>query len=105
METKIYGASDDLIEFEGEYRGEAVAYGTDRDEKGVLLVCSDGTLLEAKYGKNDMAIWGINLIKAGELFERIDLCDDENADPHSDIAYLKEGIKWIYWCREWIKVD
>jgi len=59
--TKVYGSSDDLIEVEGEVRGEVCSYGTDDRDQGVLLFFSDGTVLEVKYGKLDDAIWGITL--------------------------------------------
>ena len=104
MGTKIYGESDDLIEARGDVRGEVGCYGTDDREHGVLLMFSDGTLLEVKYGKADMGIWGVTLIKAGELFEKIDQCNDEDADPYSDIAYFKDGLKWAYAAKDWQKV-
>lgn len=52
MATKVYGASDDLIEFDGDLRGEVGCYGTDEKEHGVLVVFSDGTLLDIQYGKH-----------------------------------------------------
>lgn len=105
MATKVYGASDDLIEFEGDFSGEVGCYGTDDNERGVLVVMSDGTLLEAKYGKNDDAIWGIKVVKKGTLFDKVDQCDDSDADPHSDVAHFKSGIKWAYAATEWEKVN
>ena len=102
MATKIYGASDDLIEFEGEYEGEVGAYGTDDREKGALVVCSDGTVAEVKYSKGGAGIWGINLLKKGALFQGIDLCTDADARPHSDVLTLGDGVKWIYAAtRDW----
>ena len=96
QETRIYGTSDDLIEVEGAYTGEVGCYGTDDREKGVLLVVSDGTLLEVKYGKNDSGIWGINIIKKGSCFHSIEICDDEDAKPYSDVVTLRGDIKWVY---------
>lgn len=43
MTTKIYGTSDDLIEFEGDIYDEIGAYKA--QDKGILL--SDGTVLAA----------------------------------------------------------
>ena len=103
--TKVYGASDDLIEFEGEFSGEVGAYGTDDDEHGVLVIVSDGTVLEVKYGKNDDGIWEVKLVRKGSLFIGIDLCDDEDADPYSDVANFAAGVKWAYAAKEWQKVD
>lgn len=105
MSTRVYGCSDDLIEFEGDVYGEVGCYGTDDREQGVLCVFSDGTLLEAKYGKNGDGIWELKLIKPGELFERIDPCFDEDASPYSDEAFFKDGLKWCYAARDgWEKV-
>ena len=103
--TKVYGASDDLIEIEGDYTGEYNCYGTDDSDKGVLLVFSDGTLLEVKYGKGDECIWAITLLKKGSLFDRIDLCEVESEEGHSDIAYFKPGIKFVYAAQDWEKED
>lgn len=101
MSTKIYGVSDDLIEFEGDVRGEVDCYGTDEKEHGVLIVCSDGTLLEVKYGKGGQAIWGVMLVTPGGLFTTIEHCTDEDANPHSDVAAFKDGLKWAYAATEW----
>lgn len=104
MATKIYGASDDLIEFEGDVRGEVGCYGTAEKPRGVLLVCSDGTIAEVKYGKMDQGIWGIHVFKEGTLFCKLDLCDNEDADPYSDVLHFKDGLKWAYAAKEWDRV-
>lgn len=105
MMTKIYGASDDLIEFEGDFRGEYGCYGTaDEDNAGVMLIFSDGTILNVKYCLRIPGVWGIDLLKKGELFDSIDPCIDEDGDPYSDIAYFRDGIKWAYAAREWARV-
>jgi len=102
--TKVYGASDDLIEFEGDISGEVGAYGTDDDENGVLLVFDDGTLAEVKYGKAKMGIWGINVVKRGEFFHELITCEDEDASPHSDVMIFKDGLKNCFACKEWERV-
>ena len=102
--TKVFGNNDDLIEFEGDVFGEVGCYGTDESESGVLVIFSDGTILEIKYGKLDMGIWGINLFQAGTLFEKIVPCVDDNATPYSDIATFKDGLKWAYAATAWEKV-
>ena len=103
MATKIYGESDDLIEFDGDVYGEISNYGTDEEEHGELIICSDGTLLEIKYGKADMAVWGITVINQGVLFDHLESCSDEDAKPHSDVAYFKDGLKWAYGASAWEK--
>ena len=104
MATRVYGESDDLIEFDGDIYGEIGNFGTDDAEHGELVICSDGTLLEIKYGKGDMAIWGITLINKGSLLKEIIPCADEDANPYSDIAIFNDGLKWAYGASEWEKV-
>jgi len=103
--TKIYGSSDDLIEFEGDFTGEVGCYGTDDREHGVLVLVSDGSVLEVKYGKGGDGIWEVKLLKQGQQFDRIEPCTDEDADIYSDIAYFKAGITWAYAATEWEKVS
>lgn len=106
MSTRVYGSSDDAVYLEGECSGQVDCHGTDDREQGVLVVMSDGTLLEVKYGKNGEGIWEVKLLKQGPLFERIELCVDEDADPYSDVAHFREGIKWAYAAtKDWGKVE
>jgi len=100
MATKIYGASDDLIESEGDVGGE-VGHSAD---SSVLIFLSDGTVVTMRYGKADLGIWAIDLIVEGALFERLESCSDENADPNSDVLFLRDGIKWGYVATEWEKI-
>ena len=105
MTTKVYGCSDDLVEIDGDVHGEVGSFGTDDREQGVLLMFSDSTVLEVKYGKNNESIWEVKLLKQGSLFERIDQCADPDADPYSDVAHFKKGLTWAYAARgEWEKV-
>lgn len=83
---KVYGASDDLIELDGDISEE---FGTCNSD-GDYLAFSDGTLLKAIYD-ND-GIWRMNIISKGILFkEKIDgdVIKDEN-----DIIIFNDGIKW-----------
>lgn len=104
MSTNVYGCSDDLIEFEGDVNGEVGCYGTDERDNGVLLVFSDGTIADIKYGKGGRGIWSIMVMVKGELFDRLDICDDEDAKVYSDVLYFKDGLKWCYAGTEWEKV-
>lgn len=96
MATELYGASDDLIELEGDI-SEELSGG----DKSALLIFSDGTVLTIKYGKEHLAIWAITLIKQGDLFGRIDFCSDEDAERYSDTAHFKDGLDGVYFIREW----
>ena len=103
--TTVFGSSDDNVCFDGEYGGEVGCYGTDDREKGVLLCFSDGTVLEAKYGKDDKGIWGVRVIEKGDLFVGIDPCTDEDAAPYSDVASFGPGIKWVFAAKDnWERV-
>jgi hypothetical protein len=100
--TRIYGASDNIIEFEGDVSGEVNHYGEDNEE--ILIICSDGTLLAAKYGKLDLGIWAINVIQAGSLFKEHQTCSSENADPYSDVVTFHDGLRWAFAATEWERV-
>jgi hypothetical protein len=105
MTTKVYGASDDLIEFEGDLSGEVNHFGTDEHEHGVLLAFSDGTLLDVKYGKPQGGIWAISVLRKGDLLIGVDVCIDEDADPYSDVATFGNGIKWCKEAATWSDVS
>lgn len=105
MATKVYGASDDLVEFEGDFHGEVSCYGTDDRKQGVLVVLSDGTLLSVEYCKRHGGVWGIDVLHKGECFNRLEVCDNQDADPYSDVAHFEDGIKWAYAAtRDWERV-
>ena len=87
--TRIYGASDDLVEFEGELEDEFGCY-----DKAVLIVLSDGTVLLVAYGEK--GVWKITVQDKGSLFDRLELCDSPEADPYSDVAHFKTGLQWAY---------
>jgi hypothetical protein len=87
MSTKVYGVSDDLIEFEGDdLEGEVSCYD---DE--CLIFFTDGTILSCKYGKADLGIWQFTIIQKGKLFDKIEICEDEDDDIYSDIVSFKDG--------------
>lgn len=102
--TTIHGDSDDLISFEGDVHGEVSCYGTDDRKQGVMLVCSDGTVLEVKYGKAGLGVWAITIIRAGDLFDTKTDCDDEDATIHSDVVTFAPGIKWVMAASDWERV-
>lgn len=102
MATRIYGSSDDLIEVEGDVRGESNVYNSGDDP--VLIVCSDGTVLECRYGKAGLAIWGFYVVKSGSLFQRVVECTREEEDPYSDVVYFRDGLSFVYVATEWERV-
>ncbi len=100
----VSGASDDIVSLSGEIDDEISCYGTDDRDHGVLLVFSDGTILEVKYGKNDAGIWGVTAHRKGVLFDRIDECLEDGPDGYSDKAFLKPGVTSVYAAKEWERI-
>ena len=103
--TRIYGCSDDLIEFDGDFSGEVGVRDDDDEKEGTLIVCSDGTVLDVKYGKGGRGIWQVTLLRKGDMLDRIDQCSDEDADPYSDVAIFSGALSWAYAAGDWAMVD
>jgi hypothetical protein len=91
MTTEIYGASDDLIEFDGDFRGEYCNCNSS-EKSPILLILSDGTKLEIYYSKN--GVWKINIKANGPLFDSIRIETDRDATRYSDTVVMKDGIEW-----------
>ena len=105
MTTKIYGTSDDLIEIEGDVDGEVGCYGAQEEgQPGVLLICSDGTLLTVKYGRGGLGVWDLTVIQEGALYSSTDICNDEDAQPYSDVVHFRDGLKWVIQAMDWKRV-
>jgi hypothetical protein len=95
--TRIYGASDDLIEVEGDVIGEHGCYDED-----TILRCDDGTVLTVHYGKftpdspsTEEGIWAITVQVRGILFDRLEVCNNEDDDIYSDQALFHDGLKQV----------
>jgi hypothetical protein len=87
----IYGASDDLIEIEGDIDGEFYAiYGSDND---TYLAFSDGSLLSISYTSD--GLWKISILSIGEATTyKIDLATDIDEN-YSDRVTLYGDFEWI----------
>lgn len=103
--SKMYGASDDLIEFEGDHSGEVGFYNPGEDVKFAMVSFSDGTIAQIGYGKGELAVWQIVVLRQGDLFAGVEVCNDEDAKVYSDQLHLKDGITWAYVATEWQKAD
>lgn len=86
METMITGASDDLIELEGQLHEEL---NPPSDEPS-LLAFSDGTLLEIEYDKD--GIWRIRQLAKGAC--EFSLTPGSVDDDTFDVATLKGDLRW-----------
>ena len=97
MPTEVYGASDDLVEFDGDVYGEFGCY-----DSSPLIVFSDGTVMVMRYG--DSGIWKADVFSEGKLFDRVDVCTDPDAKRYSDTVHFRDGLKWAYATSEFEKV-
>lgn len=98
MTTYVYGASDDLIELEGDLYEE---FGLP-DSDPYYLAFSDGTLLKIGYDGE----WNIKLIEgrakimsAGQAYADFDPDTPEyiqnNVPNYSDLAVLEGDLTWV----------
>lgn len=88
MSVTIYGASDDLIEIEGDIREE---FTPPYDEEA-LLAFSDGTVLRMRY--SDSGVWRIApVISPGEL--TIVQAPEDDEDNYSDRATINAPMLWV----------
>jgi len=90
MSVTIYGASDDLIEIEGDIREEFNVY-LENDETR-LLAFSDGTLLRVKYDED--GIWRLSLVASGTAqFYKVEGSVEEDTPDRVTLSDTK--IKWV----------
>jgi hypothetical protein len=90
--TMITGASDDLIEIEGELCEEFNAYNCSDG----TMAFSDGTLLDVEYD-ND-GIWRFRVKYKGSLYDR--KVEGSVSDDTNDEIYFKPGLKWCVFSSE-----
>lgn len=90
--TKIYGASDDLIELEGDIYDEVDVLSLSKDvDKPIILTFDDNTKVRITYNNN--GIWKIKPLVVGHLFDKIDECLEESDDRYSDCLIMKDGLE------------
>lgn len=91
MAIKIYGASDDLIEIEGDIE-EEFGFFPDDEEDSRVLAFSDGTLLRAHYDRD--GIWRLTKIADGLAdFDKVE--GNVTADTNDTVTLSGEEIKWV----------
>jgi len=93
MQIKIYGASDDLVEVEGDLREEFSCYDSG-EPKMKYLGFSDGTLLSIIYGEDGM--WRINRLRTGTASYSKEEATDSEGDNYSDHVTLEgDNFTWV----------
>lgn len=96
-DVTIYGASDDLIEIEGDLREEFYALSA---SEGMSIAFGDGTILDIHY--DDHGIWRINRGFAGSAaFEKEEALGDEGdredgRPAYSEIVKLTGDLLWVF---------
>lgn len=94
----IYGASDDLVEVEGDIREE---FNYPYDENiPQYLAFSEGTVLSIFY--SNKGIWEIRRVVIGDAkYSKKEAVDNSIDDEYSDIATLEnDDIQWVVFGRE-----
>jgi hypothetical protein len=91
----VYGASDDLIELEGDFY-EEFSPGFDEAKEGVYLAFSDGTVLKVHYDGQ----WTFKRHAIGTAaFTKDDATGDDGKRPdgkpaYSDVVTLDGDLRW-----------
>lgn len=96
---KISGASDDLVEIDGDISEEF----TYNDDEPHYLGFSDGTVLKIFY--DETGLWKIVQINKGESdFDFEFIATNSDSDDYSDIAILKNAkIDWVIYGSKFAK--
>ena len=89
----IYGASDDLIEIDGDIREEFNP--SMNDDESWLLAISDGTVLRITYGK--MGIWRLAPVIYGTSSVDIQQAPEDDDENYSDRATLTTSYEDLVW--------
>ncbi len=90
--TIVTGASDDLIEIDGDLIDEFDAY----DCTDGRMVISDGTLLKVEYDED--GIWRFKVLYKGTLFDHKD--EGSVNEDTNDIVHFMPGIKWAVFAKK-----
>lgn len=93
MATKIYGASDDLIEIDGDVYEEFGAWSHDQDAQYVAF--SNGVLLRIQYTDDGDGIWRITPVSGPTDSVTIAQCAVDDPDHYSDVATITDPLAWV----------
>ena len=89
MTTTIYGASDDLIEIEGDISEEFAAYDLDED---AVIGASNGVLLRVRY--DDDGVWRLAPIRGADRVT-ITVAPVDDDDNYSDRVVITDPVEWV----------
>ena len=91
----VYGCGDDnLVLNNASYPYDEIGcYDTE-----VKVWFKDGTIIKCGYGKQGKGIWWIKVVEKGTAEQKLDICDDEDADIYSDIFEIDSEVD--KYCRD-----
>lgn len=87
--TKVYGASDDLVEIEGSRYPEKEIGCYDAN---VRLWFSDGAVILVGYPKKGLAVWWVKVEEKGTAAYTLIVCEDEESDLYSDVFEIEADV-------------
>lgn len=91
--VKIYGASDDLVEVEGDVNG-CNEYGS--FDKATYIHLSTGDVFKAEY--TDEGVWKVDRFRNGKKklsIAKEPHADGDDPDPYTDTVTITGDIKWV----------
>lgn len=86
----IYGYSDDLVVVEHSEHGD---HEIDCYDKEIRFRFTDGTVIRIGYGKENLGVWYIERENVGTAEQTLLICEDEDADPYSDVFSIDAEIE------------
>ena len=86
----IYGYSDDTVEIENSNYNDG---SIDCFGKDVRLWFRDGTIIRIGYCKQNLGVWYIVRENVGTAEQTLLVCEDEDADPYSDVFCINAEIE------------
>ncbi|HZO69730.1 MAG TPA: hypothetical protein VFB74_32435 [Kribbellaceae bacterium] len=93
-EVIIYGASDDLIEVDGDFQEEFTYQGPGYGQpSGDLLAFSNGVVLRIEFGAT--GVWRISRVTGDPGYIHIDQAPEHDAVNYSDRAKVTGDIDWV----------
>ena len=91
MPVTIYGASDDLIEIEGDIDEEWTALQMD-DGDGAYVALSNGVVVTIRY--TDEGVWRVAPSAGDKSLVSVEFADGPDDDNYSDRATVAGTIEW-----------
>jgi hypothetical protein len=96
MSITVYGASDDVIEIDGDIAEEF--YYTDNSKRGDFLAFSDGTILRIVFGNDG---WRITPVFEGT--SKLTIVQHADGEDGTDRAALDGDVAWVVHGIGWVK--